>query len=82
MTSQEIHEVVASTGVPMVKRTEKYEDSRRFVGTIFGETVASESPFALAFQRACGMGGDEAEAAAIQSPNCCGIACDSDCACL
>lgn len=82
MTQEELRDAVASTGVPMIKRTEKYEDSRAYIGKVFGETVASESPFALAFRRACGMGGEEAEEAASQPSSCCGIACDSDCACL
>ena len=80
MTS--IQEMVESAGIPTIGRTERYENSEKFVGTVFGPTVRSESEFALAFRRACGLGGEAAEEAACQPSSCCGIGCDSDCECL
>ena len=85
MDLQDIRDAVESNGIPMIKRTEKYEDSDVFIGKVFGETVASESPVALELRRACGLGGEPAEEAACQSSSCCssscGVACDSDCDC-
>lgn len=86
MTDQELRSQVESAGIPMVGRTERYEDSNQFIGKILGETTRAPSPIALAFVRACGMGsepGEEDTADQSCSPctGSCGVACDSDCGC-
>lgn len=82
MEAQEIRDLVASTDLPMIAKTERLEDQSQFIGKIFGETVRSPNPAALAFRRACGIADPSEEA--IQPPCCegsCGVACDSDCPC-
>ena len=86
MTSQEMAEAVEAAGIPDVAKTEKYYDSAQYVGGIYGETVRSPNPIALAFRRACGMGQEsEEDGLTCQSvspeTDCCGVACDSDCSC-